>query len=78
MRRAGHAALCLAALSCLLAGCNQPATVVTSDRVVMKLQEPIYIRIDDIPLYAKATSVRPVASWSDLPPLRVRQLRYDP
>jgi len=53
------------------------ATIVTEDRIVMKLQEPVYIRDRDIPLYAKATSVTPIASWSDTErPLIARQLRY--
>ena len=46
------------------------ATIVTNDRVVMKLQEPVYIRSPDIPLYAKETSVSPVSSWSSGRPLR--------
>ena len=54
------------------------ATIVTSDRVVMKLQEPVYIRSPDIPLYAKETSVSPVSSWSSNGALRPRTIRYDP
>lgn len=54
------------------------ATIVTNDRVVMKLQEPIYIRAHDIPLYAKATNLSPVSSWSSYAPLRARSIRYDP
>jgi len=54
------------------------ATIVTNDRVVMKLQEPIYIRAPDIPLYAKATNLGPVSSWSSYTPLRARPIRYDP
>jgi hypothetical protein len=54
------------------------ATVVTDDRVIMKLQEQVYIRAPDIPLYAKATSVRPVSSWGTESPLRSRVIRYDP
>lgn len=54
------------------------ATIVTNDRVVMKLQAPVYIRAPDIPLYAKATSLRPIASWTTSAPLPSRRLRYDP
>ena len=35
------------------------ASIVTSDRVIMMLQEPVYIRAPDIPLYAKATNLAP-------------------
>jgi hypothetical protein len=53
------------------------ATIITGDRVVMKLREPVYIRDADIPLYAKMTSLIPIASWSDTNrPLAVRSLRY--
>jgi hypothetical protein len=54
------------------------ATIVTDDQVVMKLEKPIYIRADDIPLYAKSASLSPMPSWSDIPPLRMRTIRYDP
>jgi hypothetical protein len=54
------------------------ATIVTSDRMVMKLQAPVYIRASDISLYAKETSLSPVTSWSSNAPLRPRQIRYDP
>jgi hypothetical protein len=54
------------------------ATVVTDDRVVMKLQEPVYVRAPDIPLYAKAASLRPIASWTTQAVLPSRVLRYDP
>lgn len=54
------------------------ATIVTDDRLVMKLQEPIYIRAPDIPLYAKATNLSPVASWKYSAPLVARQIRYAP
>jgi hypothetical protein len=55
------------------------ATIVTNDRVVMKLQEPVYIRSPDIPLYAKETSVSPLSSWSSgNRTLRPRTIRYDP
>jgi hypothetical protein len=53
------------------------ATIVTDNRVVMKLQEPIYIREADISLYAKSTSLSPAFSWSSSPPLRARMIRYD-
>jgi hypothetical protein len=53
------------------------ATVVTDDRVVMQLQEPIYIRGPDIPLYAKTTSLSPMSSWGGhTTPLVARQIRY--
>jgi hypothetical protein len=54
------------------------ATVMTGDRVVMKLREPVYIRQPDIPLYAKVTSLGPVASWGSGDRLPVRRVRYDP
>jgi hypothetical protein len=54
------------------------ATIITDDRVVMKLQEPIYVRAPDLLLYAKATSLAPIASGSNGEPLRSRPIRYDP
>lgn len=54
------------------------ATIITNDRTVMKLQEPVYIRAPDIPLYAKATTLSPVASWSQTAGLRPRTIRFDP
>jgi hypothetical protein len=54
------------------------AVVVTDDRVVLALQEPVYIRAPDIPLYAKATTLRPIASWTTQAPLASRVIRYDP
>ena len=54
------------------------ATIVTNDQVVMKLQEPIYIRAPDIPLYAKAANLSPISSWSSIAPLRAHLIRYDP
>lgn len=55
------------------------ASIVTNDRTVMKLQEPVYIRSPDIPLYAKDTTVSKVASWdSTNRSLRPRTIRYDP
>jgi hypothetical protein len=54
------------------------ATIVTNDQVVMRVQEPIYIRAHDIPLYAKATNLSPLSSWSSYAPLRTRTIRFDP
>jgi hypothetical protein len=55
------------------------ATVVTDDRVVMRLQEPVYVREKDLALYAKSTALAPMASWStQSASLTVRRLRYDP
>jgi len=54
------------------------ATIQTEDRTVMNLQEPVYIRSSDIPLYAKATSVNPVSSWRPNYSLHPRSIRYDP
>ena len=54
------------------------ATIIADDRVVMKIQAPVYIRASDIPLYAKATSLSPSVSWSNNTPLRTRLIRYDP
>ena len=54
------------------------ATIVTNDQVIMQLQQPVYIRAPDIPLYRKATSLGLLASWTDAAPLRSRRIRYDP
>jgi hypothetical protein len=54
------------------------ATIITNHHVLMKVQEPIYIRALDIPLYAKATNLSPVASWSSMTPLQSRTIKYDP
>ena len=54
------------------------ATIVAGDRVIMRLQDQVYIRAPDIPLYAKATRLSPIASWRDEAPLRSRTIRYDP
>ena len=54
------------------------ATIVTNDRVLMKLQEPVYIREADIPLYAHATDLSPIASWTTSEPLGVRLIRHEP
>lgn len=54
------------------------ASIVTHDLTLMMLREPIYIRAADIPLYAKATSLSPLSSWSDAKALPTRLVRYDP
>ncbi len=54
------------------------ASIVTNNRVIMMLQEAVYIRAPDIPLYAKATNLTPLASWSSEAPLATRVIRYDP
>jgi hypothetical protein len=54
------------------------ATVLTNDRTVLALREPVYVRSDDIPLYAKNVSLGALASWTSIAPLRVRTVRYDP
>jgi len=54
------------------------ASIVTNDRVMMMLQEPVYIRGPDIPLYAKAVNLAPAASWSGEAPLATRLIRFDP
>ena len=54
------------------------ATIVADDRVIMRLQDQVYIRAPDIPLYAKATSLSSITSWRDEVPLRSRPIRYDP
>jgi hypothetical protein len=54
------------------------ATIITNDSVVMKLQEPIYIRAPDIALYAKAANLEPLPSWNSVTPLQARLIRYDP
>jgi hypothetical protein len=40
------------------------ASIVTGDQVVMRLQQPIYVRDRDIPLYAKTANLAAVASWT--------------
>ncbi|HEY2617324.1 MAG TPA: hypothetical protein VGI78_08305 [Acetobacteraceae bacterium] len=54
------------------------ATIVADDQVIMRLQDQVYIRTPDIPLYAKATSLSPITSWQDHAPLRSRVIRFDP
>lgn len=55
------------------------ATILAEDRVVMNLQQPVYIRAGDIPLYAKADAIAPSPSWTvGHPPLAARPMRYDP
>lgn len=54
------------------------ASIVTPARVEMMLRAPIYIRAPDIPLYAKATSLTPMDSWSSTASLPARVIRYDP
>jgi hypothetical protein len=55
------------------------ATIITDDRVVMSLHEPVYIRAGDIPLYAKAAAIAPTPSWSNRQPsLAARPMRFDP
>jgi hypothetical protein len=54
------------------------AKIVTNDQVIMQLQQPLYVRAPDIPLYRKAASLVPLASWTDAAPLRSRPIRYDP
>jgi hypothetical protein len=41
------------------------ASVVTGNQVVMRLQQPVYVRDRDIPLYTKSASLGPTVSWSD-------------
>jgi hypothetical protein len=54
------------------------ATVITGDRILMRLREPVYIREADIPLYAKRITLARVPSWERGTPLQVRTIRYDP
>jgi len=55
------------------------ATIVSHDQVLMKVQEPVYIRADDIALYAKAVNLGPLTTWSSSTmPLGVRTVRFDP
>ena len=53
------------------------ATILADDRVVMKIQQPVYIRTVYIPLYAKGTSLGPSSSDSGGGPLRALTIRYD-
>jgi hypothetical protein len=41
------------------------ALVVTDNQIVMRLQQPVYVRDRDIPLYTKTATLTAVASWSD-------------
>ena len=52
------------------------ATVVTQDSVVVRVREPVYIRYEDIPLYAKTTGLSPVASWTPSRALVPSSVRY--
>jgi hypothetical protein len=54
------------------------ASVVTPDRVMMRVREPIYIRDMDVPLYYGDVKLAPVASFGVSSPLRARPVRYDP
>jgi hypothetical protein len=54
------------------------ATIVTDDRVVMSLREPVYVRAGDLPLYARAAAVAPTPSWTDGHPPPLHRMRYDP
>ena len=54
------------------------ATVVTEDQIVLRLEEPVYIRDKDIPLYRKTASLAPTDSWTTQRPLTSRQIRYAP
>jgi hypothetical protein len=55
------------------------ASIVTDDLVVVRLQEPIYVRDRDVPLYTKTMTLGPVVSWSDgNPALALRPLRLVP
>ena len=54
------------------------ATIVTDNRVMMKLRQPVYIRDADMALYDHATNLDPMASWTTTEPLRGRLIRYDP
>jgi len=53
------------------------ATLLEDNRVVMRLQQPIYIRSNDIPLYAKANTLSPISSDRANSTLQPRTLRYD-
>jgi hypothetical protein len=55
------------------------ASIVTDDQVVMRLQQPIYVRHRDVPLYTKTAKLTPVTSWSDqTAALTPRSLRLAP
>jgi hypothetical protein len=54
------------------------ATIVSGDHLVMKIQQPVYVRPNDIPLYAKTTDLGPVSSPGSGDLLRIRTIRYDP
>ena len=54
------------------------ATVVSNDQVIMKYSAPLYVRANDLPLYAKSVSLAATDSWTSRPPLTPRPLRYAP
>jgi hypothetical protein len=41
------------------------ASIVTNDQIILRLQQPIYVRDRDIALYSKTANLTPVVSWSD-------------
>ena len=54
------------------------ATVVAGDSVLMRLREPVYIRNNDIALYAKSTDLAPASSWGSSRPLPAVRVRFQP
>ncbi len=41
------------------------ASVVTNNQVILRLQQPVYVRDRDIPLYTKTADLTPMVSWSN-------------
>ncbi len=55
------------------------ATIISHDQILMKVQEPVYVRADDLALYAKTVNLSPLTTWSSSTmPLGVRAIRFDP
>ena len=52
------------------------ASIMTDDRVVMRIREPVYIRSADIPFYMKTTDIGPAPSWKALAASRPRMIGY--
>jgi hypothetical protein len=54
------------------------ATIVSADKVIMSLREPVYIRNGDIGLYATRADLAPALSWSESRRLPAVPVRYQP
>lgn len=52
------------------------ATIVVDDRELMRLQSPVYVRNNDLLLYASSVRLSPLDSWEADRPLTARRLSY--